>query len=129
MLSVELMHLSENAKHEISALCAHFAWAGMDLAYGGNTRWIPDEEDFRSSVGMTKTFIADPSSRVIGSSHTRWMAAKLHDGWSQGPVRDNDAKIHPDLVPFKQLPEESQLKDKCQVQSQKAIMKMLGLLE
>lgn len=43
--------------------------------------------------------------------HESWIASKLADGWVYGPVRDNDAKIHPCLVPYGELPVGQQKKD------------------
>lgn len=45
------------------------------------------------------------------ASHKAWMAQKLMDGWKYGPVKDADAKTHPCLVPFEDLPREQQAKD------------------
>jgi len=43
--------------------------------------------------------------------HQSWCDAKVADGWTYGEVKDPDAKTHPCLVPFDQLPEEQQRKD------------------
>ncbi len=40
------------------------------------------------------------------------MADKIKDGWTHGEVKDADAKTHPCLVPFQQLPAHQQKKDK-----------------
>jgi hypothetical protein len=45
------------------------------------------------------------------ASHESWMAQKQADGWVYGPVKDPDAKQHPCIVPFEQLPAEQQAKD------------------
>ena len=45
------------------------------------------------------------------ASHDNWMAHKLADGWKYGETKDPDAKTHPCLVPFDQLPIEQQRKD------------------
>lgn len=45
------------------------------------------------------------------ASHEHWMKAKLKDGWVYGAVKDPDAKTHPCLVPFDQLPTNQQQKD------------------
>lgn len=37
--------------------------------------------------------------------HRRWMVDRRLSGWHHGPVRDNDARHHPDLVPYDQLNE------------------------
>lgn len=43
--------------------------------------------------------------------HQSWMDVKVADGWVYGEVKDPDAKTHPCLVPYEQLPEEQQRKD------------------
>lgn len=45
------------------------------------------------------------------ASHISWMNQKLEDGWTYGPVKDPEAKQHPCMVPFGQLPREQQAKD------------------
>lgn len=45
------------------------------------------------------------------ASHQAWCDAKIADGWQYGTVKDADAKTHPCLVPFDQLPREQQAKD------------------
>jgi len=45
------------------------------------------------------------------ASHESWMAQKLTDGWQYGPVKDAEAKTHPCIVPFDDLPREQQAKD------------------
>ena len=129
MLSVELLSLSDDAKMEVCALFAHAAWAGMNLAFTGDTRFIPTEEDLRSSLQNVKLFVLDPDVRKPGASHTAWMADKISQGWKYGPERDNDEKIHPCLVPFTQLPIEDQRKDHNQCGSQEAILTIFGLLD
>ncbi|HEX5566096.1 MAG TPA: RyR domain-containing protein [Streptomyces sp.] len=43
--------------------------------------------------------------------HQAWCDMKTADGWTHGPVKDPDAKTHPCLVPYDQLPEEQRRKD------------------
>ena len=43
--------------------------------------------------------------------HERWMAHKIAEGWVHGNVKDPEAKTHPCIVPFVQLPREQQAKD------------------
>lgn len=44
-------------------------------------------------------------------SHANWCRFKTADGWVYGPVKDADAKTHPCLVPYAELPADQQLKD------------------
>jgi hypothetical protein len=45
------------------------------------------------------------------ASHVSWMTQKVEDGWVYGEVKDPEAKTHPCIVPFDQLPREQQAKD------------------
>ncbi len=45
------------------------------------------------------------------ASHVSWMAQKIREGWSYGPVKDPDKKEHPCMVRFEDLPVEQQAKD------------------
>jgi RyR domain-containing protein len=44
--------------------------------------------------------------------HDAWCEAKRAAGWVWGPVKDPDAKTHPCLLPYGQLPEHQQAKDR-----------------
>lgn len=43
--------------------------------------------------------------------HKRWILEKKRKGWRYGKMRDDSKKIHPDLVDWEYLPEESKRKD------------------
>lgn len=43
--------------------------------------------------------------------HESWCAAKVRDGWHYGEVKDPEAKTHPCLVDYDELPEEQRRKD------------------
>lgn len=45
------------------------------------------------------------------ASHASWMTQKLADGWTYGEIKDPEAKTHPCMVPFNELPPEQQAKD------------------
>jgi RyR domain len=44
--------------------------------------------------------------------HEAWALAMRREGWTYGPVKDGDAKTHPLLVPFEDLPPLQQAKDR-----------------
>lgn len=46
------------------------------------------------------------------AQHDAWMADKIAAGWVYGEVKDAEAKTHPCLVPFDDLPPEQQAKDR-----------------
>lgn len=43
--------------------------------------------------------------------HASWLAAKVREGWTYGPVTDADLKTHTNLVPYADLPTAQRLKD------------------
>jgi len=45
------------------------------------------------------------------ASHEAWLAQKEADGWTFGEEKDAEAKTHPCMVPFADLPVEQQAKD------------------
>lgn len=45
------------------------------------------------------------------ASHEAWFAYKQDEGWTYGAVKDEEAKTHPNMVPFDDLPPEQQMKD------------------
>lgn len=46
------------------------------------------------------------------ASHERWSKEKIDAGWVYGPITDKANKIHNCLVPYEQLPEFQQMKDR-----------------
>ena len=46
-----------------------------------------------------------------GDLHESWCRDKLAAGWVYGEVKDPQAKTHPCLTPYGQLPEEQKVKD------------------
>lgn len=46
------------------------------------------------------------------ASHDSWMKEKVDGGWVFGEVKDPEAKTHPCIVPFDELPPEQQAKDR-----------------
>ena len=45
-------------------------------------------------------------------SHAGWMKQKKSDGWVFGEEKDPEKKTHPCMVPYDELPEFQQVKDK-----------------
>ncbi len=45
------------------------------------------------------------------AQHQQWMDKKREDGWVYGAVKDSDAKTHPLLIPYEDLPEIEKRKD------------------
>lgn len=60
-------------------------------------------------------------------SHQSWMKLKLDDGWTYGEQKDPDAKKHPCLVPYEQLPESQRAKDDIYLATVRAAGRAIGL--
>lgn len=45
------------------------------------------------------------------AEHASWVRAYEAMGWKYGPIRDPVAKLHPDMVPFEELPRLEREKD------------------
>lgn len=43
--------------------------------------------------------------------HDRWWESKKQQGWVHGPVKDGDAKTHPCMIPYDELPQCERQKD------------------
>lgn len=63
-----------------------------------------------SSIKGVEALINDPSL-TPEQLHTLWYAQKVKDGWRYGPTKDVEAKTHPQMVLYSQLPEEQRVKD------------------
>jgi hypothetical protein len=58
------------------------------------------------------TFEADEVEQLAITEHDRWVAERQANGWRYGPARNNDAKLHPDLRPWKDLGVAERQKDR-----------------
>ncbi len=53
--------------------------------------------------------------RLAPMEHERWVRDRAAHRWKYGPKRDNARKLHPDMVPWAQLSDESQERDRSAV--------------
>lgn len=60
-------------------------------------------------------------------SHQSWLAEKEAAGWKYGPVKNPETKEHPCFVPYAELPEEQQAKDKLFLAVVRAVWESLAL--
>lgn len=103
-------------KHTLIYKCAAAAHE-VNRAYCNATgdtsqpRWA-DAPDWqrKSAIAGALAVIEDPS-RTPEQSHRSWMAQKLADGWVWGPVKDPEAKTHPCIVEYGDLPLAQRTKD------------------
>lgn len=71
--------------------------------------FAPDWQQ-QSAINGVNFHLENPEAGA-DSSHNSWMKEKVDTGWVYGEVKDAEAKTHPCVVPFNQLPKEQQAKD------------------
>ena len=94
------------------------------ICHAVNKAWCEETGDFsqkdwddaeewqrESAIAGVRFVVANPDAGDA-AQHENWMKHKLAEGWVYGPVKDAEAKTHPCLVPFSELPLEQQFKDK-----------------
>ena len=99
--------------HSVAKIChqANKAWCE---ANGDNSQsdWNGSEEWQRKSAINGVNFRLENPDAPASAMHDNWSKEKLADGWVYGEIKDTNAKTHPCLVPFEELPEFQQKKDK-----------------
>lgn len=99
--------------HVIAAVCheANRAWC----EFQGDTSQVPWNEapewQRQSAIAGVQFVMANPDAGD-SASHDSWSRQKVAEGWVFGGAKDAEAKTHPCLVPFDQLPPEQQFKDR-----------------
>ena len=64
----------------------------------------------QSALDGVTFHLAHPDSSP-DQSHENWLKFKEADGWTYGPIKDSDKKVHPCMVPYGELPVEQRAKD------------------
>lgn len=73
--------------------------------------WADAPEWQRSSaINGVEFHLANPDADPA-ASHENWLREKEADGWVYGPAKDPDARRHPCMVPYGDLPQEQRCKD------------------
>lgn len=108
-----MIHLSGSDAVRIARVCHEANRVFCD--YNGDTsqhKWEDAPEWQRQSSIAGVRFIAFNPDAGDHATHDNWMRDKIADGWKFGEVKDAEAKTHPCLVPFDELPADQQFKDK-----------------
>lgn len=74
--------------------------------------WDDAETGQRDSAIKGVRYRLDNPNSPESAQHDAWMSDKVGNGWVYGEVKDSTLKTHPCIVPFDQLPEFQQKKDK-----------------
>ena len=64
------------------------------------------------------------------NTHNVWAKGRMNDGWTFGPMRNDDLKQNPCLIPYKELPESEKEYDRnTSIETLKAIRKLGWIIE
>ena len=63
---------------------------------------------------------------IAENAHDVWARARIDEGWTYGPVRDDAKRQHPDLVPYSQLPESEKEYDRLMAMNTLRLVRRLG---
>lgn len=100
---------------ERAAKAAHEANAVYSESHGDpKPRWedLPDGHWMKASArSMVDGLLSGEPRKSAEDQHNAWMAYKAEQGWKLGPEKDEQAKTHPSMRPFSELPRSEQLKD------------------
>jgi voltage-gated potassium channel Kch len=71
-------------------------------------------------------FTAEEVDRLARMEHDRWVAERRRSGWTLGDHRDPERRTSPDLVPWEQLSEPTQAKDREAVERIPEVVGLVG---
>lgn len=115
----ERVFAAAEAAHEANrAYCRDVLMDNSQLPWAEAPDWQKDSAIKGVRYAIENDF---PSPEAM---HINWMKDKVAAGWTYGPVKDPDAKTHPSLRPYAELPEVERAKDEI---FRKTIMESLGV--
>lgn len=82
-----------------------------DPSIGVAPPWGEEDPGIQASAVSGVQAILDNPGLTPEQSHEGWSAFTRADGWVYGPVKDMQAKTHPCLVPYGDLPAQDRVKD------------------
>lgn len=107
------MAISRDIAVAIAARAAHEANRAYCLQLGDHSQeeWNYASSDQRYSAIHGVVALLDDPTITPEQLHEHWRKVKLQQRWVYGETKDADAKTHPCLVPYAELPAEQRAKD------------------
>lgn len=97
---------------QIARVCheANRAWCAANGDFSQKVWEEAEAWQRESAIAGVQYRLANPSAGD-SAQHDEWMAQKIEDGWTYGPIKDGSKKTHPCILPYHELPEVERLKD------------------
>jgi hypothetical protein len=83
----------------------------MTISDDSQQPWAQAEPWQRESAIRGVAFAVEHPEALPSTQQGAWLADKVMDGWTYGALKDTQAKTHPCMVPYEQLPVAQQRKD------------------
>ncbi|TDH68107.1 hypothetical protein CCR75_004201 [Bremia lactucae] len=106
------MNLDDRVYHEVIALLERFpsVISSVDKRESEGYKYVPHPLDTQHiklphSINLLAELLAQ-------NTHEVWAVGRIQQGWRWGTARDNDLKLHPDLVPYEALTEQDKQYDR-----------------
>lgn len=115
-----MKHLGDEQVEQIAAACHEVNRRWCILSGDDSQASWEDAPEWQRESAMAGVY------GVIGGngpeqSHESWLAVKEADGWVYGDVKDPEAKTHPCMVPYEDLPPHQHYKDSLFVQTARSM--------
>ena len=103
---------NENRLTNIAKIC-HEANKAYCESIGDDSQkhWDEAPEWQQASAVAGVEFRLENPEKTPEDQHAAWLDDKHMAGWEYGEVKDVEAKTHPCMVPYEELPEEQKRKD------------------
>lgn len=110
--------------------CARVAYDVYRVAFVGDDPMPEfDALDLERRAHVLRATRAAVSGTTPESFHAEWTSELARDGWTAGPELSEDAKTHPNLVPYGDLSDEQHLLDALFFVAATATLRELGRIE
>lgn len=82
--------------------------SGIETPFGLYTPRVPGQEDMARAADI----LSDAVEAIARVNHDVWAAKRIAEGWRFGPNRDDEKRLHPDLLAYEHLSETEKTYDR-----------------
>ena len=110
------------------ARTVHEAVQAWSTAHGQSDipNWDDAPEWMRASTYESVVRVIENAGMSGRELHQFWVEEKMRDGWQYGPTKSSEARAHPLMIPFDELPVTERLKDDLVVAIVRALTRQEG---